>query len=76
MQASEMFFFLKEEGGGGVWCLMPLSTIFQLYRGGNRSTQRKPPICHKSHKLYHIMLYRLSGIQTHNASGDRHRLLR
>jgi hypothetical protein len=23
-------------------------------------------------KLYHIMLYRLSGIQTHNGSGDRY----
>jgi len=21
---------------------MPLSTVFQLYRGGNRSTKRKP----------------------------------
>jgi len=28
---------------------MPLSTIFQLYRGGgNQSTWRKPPTCWKS----------------------------
>ena len=31
-----------------LWRLTPLSTIFQLYRDGNRSTRRKPPIYHKS----------------------------
>ena len=36
---------------------MPLSTIFQLYHGGqfigggNRSTLRKPPTCRKSHNV-------------------------
>ena len=34
--------------------LTPLSTIFQFYRGGNRSTRRKV-----TDKLYHIMLYRV-----------------
>ena len=45
---------------------MPLSTIFQLYRGGhfigggNRRTRRKPPTCPSHwHTLYHIMLYTL-----------------
>ena len=34
----------------GLWYLMPLSIIFQLYHGGggSRSTQKKTQICRKS----------------------------
>ena len=50
----------------GLWCLMSLSTIFQLYRvavrfigGGNRSIRGKPLTCRKSLTNYLIALYRV-----------------
>jgi hypothetical protein len=52
---------------------MLLLTIFQLYRGGNQSTWRKPQV---TDKFYVIMLYRvhlvMNGVRTHNISGDKH----
>jgi hypothetical protein len=37
-------------GGFGLWCLTPLSTIFQVsfIGGGNRNARRKLPTCRKS----------------------------
>ena len=63
--------------GLGLWCLTPLSTLFQLYivsfiGGGNRSTWGKTPdLPQFTDKIYHIMLHRvhlaMNGIRTHNS---------
>ena len=63
----------------GLWCLTPLSTIIQLYRGGQFYWWRKPekpPTCRKSltNFSYNVVSStpRHEWVRTQNFSGDRH----
>ena len=56
----------------GLWCLTPLSTIFQLYRGGQFYWLSKNiDLPNVSDKLV-SGTPRLNRIRTHNVSGDMH----
>jgi hypothetical protein len=62
---------MRKNKGLELWSLMPLSTIFQLYRCGQfyRSTKRKPSTCHWQ-TLSHRYNWNIveSGIKDHNSS--------
>ena len=62
----------------GLWCLTPLSTIYQLYRGGQFYWWRKREYQEKtlSHNVVTSTPRHERSSNSHNFSGDRHWLHR
>ena len=68
--------------GFGLWCLMPLSTIFHWYRGSQFMVEEiwvcrenyRPVAIHWQTLSHNVVSStpRLSRVRTHNGSGDRH----
>ena len=65
------------------WCLSPLSTIFQLYRGGQFVVEEETGVPRENHRpaashwktlLDNVVsgTPRMSGMETHKVSGGRH----